>query len=132
MIGSYISDDFQFYFEPQEIKTLEETRNTLIGNFTCYNNSGEGLVRMKLSVEVDDPTVQKSSRIKMDFRKKKCTLSFSEQDFKEWLSHPDPFTLKQGPNWRFASSNVYIKTEKADGAEIFRRTIYGFLFRAGF
>jgi hypothetical protein len=123
MIGSYISDDFQFYFELDEIESLKKTRNTLGGEFVCNKNDGTGLVKMRLQVKVgyDSTTKRVASDITINFQKKTCDVVISKQDFDDWFVFPDEYTVKNGPNWRHGSTNVYIKTKKADDAENFRQ-----------
>lgn len=126
MIGSYVSDDFQFFLEPEDIKVLKKTGNISARSFVCSKEDGSGFIKMELKICVKHIPI---SLIKLNFRKKSCEVIFNKQDFEDWFVTPSDFVLKNGPNWRFVSSNVYIKTEQADDAEIFRWTIENFLLQ---
>ncbi len=131
MIGAYISDDFYFFlYDP---KSIAGSRNTYISDFVCSSNTEpDKYLRMKLEMHIDygkegNPP---SSRIDILFKKKVCILVFSEEDFNDWFVNPTDHVRDNGPNWRYASSNVYIKTTQSKDFNTFRNDIISFMSRA--
>lgn len=106
------------------------SRNTVISDFVCPSNTEpDKYLRMKLEMSIDygGGDTPPHSRIDINFKKKVCKLIFSEQDFNEWFVHPTEHLRDNGPNWRYASSNVYIKTTQSKDCNTFRNTLIAYL-----
>ncbi len=132
MIGAYISDDFYFFLE--DIKAFEGSRNTWEGKFVCPSNSkADVYIRMTLLISIDygSPGKPPDSRIDLDYKKKECTLVFSEQNFQDWFIKPTEHVRDGGPDWRYASSNVYIRTIYSEkDFQSFRNSIISYMMKA--
>ena len=128
MIGAYISDDFYFF-----LSGIEYISGTYFGKFVCPSNTEEDkYILMSLVVSIDNGNAIRppSSSIDINYRKKVCSLTFSQKDFEEWFISPTEHIKEVGPNWRFASSNVYIRTDNSKDPDIFRNNIISFMSRA--
>lgn len=119
MIGNYITDDFYLFFEEEDIKTLAE-KSKLEGDFAvASNNLPERILKMKAHVVIfdraDNPT---PSLINVSFRQKIVKIYLLREEFNKWLLDPDEWTRKNGPNWRTASSNVYMNRSSEKNSEL--------------
>ena len=129
MHGAFISDDFYFFLYNPE--TCAEIRNTYTSNdFVCPSNTEpDTYVRMKLVMYIDygKEGTPPQSHVDINYKKRLCTLVFSESDFQEWFVHPTEHVRDNGPNWRYASSNVYIMTTQSKDYDTFRNTLIAYL-----
>ena len=128
MIGAYISDDFYFFLDE-----IERISGTAFGKFVCTSNSeADKYISMSLIVSVDCGETRRppDSNIDINYRKGVCYLTFSHKDFEDWFISPTEHTRDEGPNWRFGSSNVYIRTEKSKDFQTFRNNIVAFMDKA--
>ncbi len=126
VLGSFISDDYYFFFDKDALHLLEHN-HVLCGSFVCYK-SKQKLVRLMLIVKVDrgEKGRPPSSSIYFDGISL-CRVAISSQDFHDWFIKPTDHVRDQGPPWRFASCNVYIKTENSKEYEQFKNNILAFL-----
>lgn len=131
MFGSYISDDYYFYLDSEIGIGLEKTSNIFTGGeFVCVNNKGAGLIKMKLYIQIVPKGTYGETEIKVDYKNKICCLTFSREHVYEWFINPTEFIRENGPNWRYGSANVYIKTELSRNHNDFRNMVIGHIHQA--
>jgi len=131
MIGSFISDDFYFFFEERDIKRLKRAGKAE-GVFASPRNTlPTGILRMKLTVSVFKMNPKRmSTDIAISFDKKLVNFFISEDDLNEWLVNPDDWVRDHGPSWRCGSSNVYIKRGTSKDFLSHKRNIMNFITKA--
>lgn len=128
MIGCYISDDYYFWINADTLLSLVSSPNTFCSYeaFVCPKKNADGFIRMDLEIRADHEREFSDFQIKIDYKKKICTLVFTLQNLEEWFVSPTLHVLENGPSIRFGSANVYLKTEKSKDP-VFRDTIIGHL-----
>ncbi len=124
MIGNHIADDFDLFFEEEDIKTLAE-KGKIEGDFAVASKNSPGkILKMKAIVVIFDKyDNQINSTINVSFRQKTVKIYFLREEFNKWLLEPDDFTRKNGPNFRTRDSNVYINRGSEKNSEIQRQTL---------
>lgn len=131
MIGAYISDDFYFFFEEEEILKLQKDE-FLEGRFAAVSNEGQGIVSCKLNVFLKQETKEfHRSDIEMSFLQKIANLYITKEDFNDWFIDADDWVRRNGPSVRFGSTNVYISRGISDNAEMRKIEIQNFINQAG-
>ena len=130
MIGAFISDDFYFLFEEEDIKNLKKF-GKIEGIFGIHAKGEDSVMRMRIIV-----TLHKMSRkwmrtdIDILFEEKIAHLDILKNDFKEWFLEADDWVRENGPSVRFASTNVYITRGASKIASKRRSEIQNFINQA--
>ena len=130
MIGAFISDDFYFLFEEEDIKNLKKF-GKIEGIFGIHAKGEDSVMRMRIIV-----TLHKMSRkwmrtdIDILFEEKIAHLDILKNDFKEWFLEADGWVWENGPSVRFASINVYITRGASKNSSVRKSEILNFLAQA--
>ena len=124
MLGTFILDDYYFFFEENDIKELAQTKK-IVGAFATSTTQMDLVVSVH---KVDLGHI--SSSITMSSEIKQTVFFITEDDFDEWLLNPTDWVREHGPAWRCASCNVYISRETSSNAGIRKKEIENFITQA--
>ena len=131
VIGAFISDDFYFFFEEKDIKTLEQ-KKMVKGTFACYNNkSPKKPLHMELVVSI----LKKSKKLTktdiiISFSKNQICFYITEDHFEEWFVNPSDWVRENGPNWRCCTTNVYITRGVSKKSSVRKAELLNFISQA--
>lgn len=129
VLGGFISDDYQFYFEESAIEALAIGKSVK-GAFVCYSNEISGLLLpMKLIVFVKKIKKELSrTGVDISFRDKKAVFKIAEIDFNEWLKNPSDWVRENGPSARIGMANLYISRDFSKKGKDMKKALNNFIY----
>jgi len=117
MIGGFISDDYYFCFEDEDISTLEQ-EGRILGYFYQPANTLNGkaeILKIEIKIHNHQTAVMLSAKLDYSVNNKVKVLHLLKDEFTKLLLKPTKSVLEYGGyGIRFGDSNVYIFQPKSE------------------